>query len=154
MNTTMASALAQIKIAMGIKCPYCGGDAHMVGGDVIYPHRPDLFEKKFWHCAPCNAYVGCHAHNPKLSFTGNEPLGRLANAELRAAKSAAHAAFDPIWQDGHLASRKTAYAWLADKLNIHVDDCHIGEFDVEQCKLVEKICLDHHYGLLSVAPIR
>lgn len=59
-------------------CPYCGKDSVLVNGHVIYPHRPDLLEKKFYWCKPCDAYVGCHPG------TAN-PLGRLANAELRRA---------------------------------------------------------------------
>src|SRR5436309_3529676 len=39
-------------------CPYCGHFARLVGGDVIYPHRPDLSELWFWQCAPCDAHVG------------------------------------------------------------------------------------------------
>lgn len=123
-----------------ITCPYCQNHAELVGGDVIYPHRPDLRAKKFWLCTPCNAYVGCHAGDD-----GTRPLGRLANAELRAAKQAAHAAFDPLWStpSGQRAKRrKEMYAWLADKLGINRKRCHIGEFDFETCERVVTICRD------------
>jgi len=63
------------------------------------------------------------------------PLGRLANAELRAAKRAAHAAFDPIWKGGDM-SRHAAYGWLAKQLGISRANCHIGMFDVDGCEAV------------------
>ena len=62
-------------------CPYCEGAAKLVSGRVIYPHRPDLFKNNFWTCPPCKAHVGCHRPNIRHGFTGEEPLGRLANAE-------------------------------------------------------------------------
>ena len=113
-------------------CPYCGKPAQLVGGDIIYPHRPDLFEKRFWNCSPCHAYVGCHP--------GTEtPLGRLADAELRKVKMAAHAAFDPLWKNGSM-SRSQAYVWLSQTLSIHPDDCHMGMFDVDTCDRVVSAC--------------
>jgi hypothetical protein len=118
-------------------CPYCGSTSEQVTGKVIYPHRLDLHGKVFYQCRPCGAYVGCH---PGTSF----PLGRLANAELRAAKISAHAAFDPLWRspfpDEKFGSRKKAYGWLAEQLGIPRNDCHIGMFDVETCHEVVKVC--------------
>lgn len=118
-----------------VTCPYCGCDAELVGGAEIYPHRADLHGQWFWRCAPCVAYVGCHKPNPKMGFDGTQPLGRLANAELRKAKTEAHAAFDPLWKTGKLSRRK-AYAWLAGSLGIPISECHIGEFDVTTCARV------------------
>ena len=105
---------------------------------MIYPHRPDLAHKKFWACIRfpnCDAYVGCHR-------TTNKPLGRLANKELRVAKSAAHAAFDPIWQQNteDRNRRRHGYLWLAKELEIEYALCHIGMMDVETCRQVVKIC--------------
>lgn len=117
---------------MSVICPYCTGAAELVGGDTVYPHRPDLRSLKFWMCKPCRAYVGCHKKNKKYGHDGTQPLGRLANAELRRAKSRVHTLFDPLWQDGPM-SRKEAYAWLAGRMNIPVDECHIGMFDVPMC---------------------
>lgn len=121
-------------------CPYCGKTSEKVGGDVIYPHRSDLRHKTFYRCQPCGAWVGCHDGTEK-------PLGRLANAELRTAKSDAHAAFDPLWKakmrlhgcKKHEARGK-GYAWLADQLGIERDACHIGMFDVELCQRTVAVC--------------
>lgn len=112
-------------------CPYCRKFSEKVTGEKIYPHRADLHRKVFYECEPCGAYVGCHGGSDK-------PLGRLANKELREAKKAAHAAFDPIWRSGK-KSRGGAYKWLAAQLGISGDDCHIGMFDVNMCKRVVEI---------------
>ncbi|GAA0567720.1 zinc-finger-containing protein [Halomonas salifodinae] len=126
-------------------CPYCGQFSRKVGGDAIYPHRPDLYHKTFYQCAPCDAHVGTHPGTDK-------PLGRLANAELREWKQRTHAAFDPIWKDRYL--RKSAadpdykkgmarggrYKRLAELMGIDKEDCHIGMFDVAACQLAIQIC--------------
>lgn len=118
-------------------CDYCKNPAILVTGQVIYPHRPDLFKKKFWNCVPCKAYVGCHPVSNHHK-TDDVPLGRLANVELRKLKSLAHAAFDPKWKTGILR-RKEAYGILADRLGIKRKDCHIGMFDEETCRRVIEI---------------
>ena len=65
-----------------------------------------------------------------------KPFGKLANKELRKARSAAHRAFDPLWKFGDMEI-KEAYTWLADTLGINSSDCHIGMFDVPTCEDVE-----------------
>lgn len=67
-----------------VECPYCLKLADLVTGERIYPHRADLHSLQFYLCSDCNAYVGCHKRS------NGAPLGRLANAELRAAKNKAH----------------------------------------------------------------
>jgi hypothetical protein len=110
---------------MAVMCQ-CGKPSVLVGGEVIYPHRPDLSHKRFYLCRQCRAWVGCHPGTSR-------PLGRLADAELRAAKAAAHLAIDPIWQSGEM-TRGEAYKWLASQIGIHRRSCHIGEFSLEQCR--------------------
>ena len=112
-------------------CDMCNHKAKLVSGERIYPHRPDLYEKNFWLCDNCGAYVGCHAGTQKA-------LGRLANAELRYWKRKVHNLFDPLWKSG-TKKRSEAYKWLADQLAIPVEECHIGMFDVEKCKQAVKI---------------
>jgi hypothetical protein len=113
-----------------VACHYCGKPAFLVTGDVIYPHRPDLESKRFWNCAPCGAYVGCHPGTIK-------PLGILAKAELRTLKSRVHAAFDPVWRSRQM-SRSAAYQWLADGLGIPPQQCHVGMFTEDRCRAALK----------------
>ncbi len=127
-------------------CPYCDRVAELVDGSAIYPRRRDLHARKFWRCAPCDAWVGTHANSSK-----HAPLGRLANAELRQAKQAAHRAFDRLWKakirrDGcqKFEARQAAYAWLAERLGIDPKDAHIGMFDVDQCRRVVEVCKPFH----------
>jgi hypothetical protein len=85
-----------------------------------------------WICSTwpkCDAYVGCRKGSDK-------PLGRLANPELRFWKKQAHATFDKLWQAGGDMTRTEAYVWLSRVLSITPDKCHIGMFDIEQCKAV------------------
>jgi len=108
-------------------CIECGSTANLVGGKRIYPHRPDLYEKKFWLCS-CGAYCGCHPGTTAA-------LGSPAGPVTRKARSAAHAAFDPLWKRGEM-SRKGAYAWLSQATGIDGDRCHIGMMTAEQARLV------------------
>jgi hypothetical protein len=132
MTTPSASSASQAPA-----CPYCSQRAKLVDGCAIYPHRADLAAKRFWQCKPCGAYVGCHEAGNGFG-DGTRPLGRLANAELRAAKKRAHWAFDRLWLTAPKRgrARAAAYSWLADALGIPADQCHIGEFDERRCERV------------------
>jgi hypothetical protein len=124
-----------IKTGRTVICAYCGKEADLVTGYTIYRARHDLHHKHFWYCKPCEAYVGCHGESDK-------PLGRLAKADLRAAKILAHASFDRLWRGDRkiFSSRSAAYAWLGMKLGKSKEECHIGEFDVATCNNVVSMC--------------
>lgn len=112
-------------------CPYCGQPGKCVDSKVIYGRSYG----PAWVCAnypTCDSYVGCHPGSKR-------PLGRMANAELRAAKKRAHAAFDPLWRSKTM-SRSDAYYWLAKAIGIHVTEAHIGMFGVAQCEATVKAC--------------
>lgn len=111
------------------KCPYCDGWSEKLTGADVYPHRPDLAEKVFYACRPCDARVGCHPGTDK-------PLGTLANRPLRRSRSRAHAAFDPLWRDAEHRgkARRAAYARLAEAMGIAYQDCHISQFNEAQCE--------------------
>ena len=131
--TSIKSQLLELGInAPTIKCHYCNNPAKLVTCKEIYPHRKDLFKLNFYQCLPCEAYVGTHKGT-------TNPLGILANSELRAAKSKAHKAFDELWRDGYISSRSVAYKWLSEELKINSNECHIGMFSVEQCDKVVSI---------------
>lgn len=127
-------------------CPYCGAVAELATGSDAYPRSRHLSGLNFWRCTPCEAIVGCHKlgsfhfeSGTKVEHDGTEPLGRLANPVLRRARSAAHAAFDPLWKV-HGMDRSSAYAWLADRLGISLDKAHIGSFDEVLCARVIAEC--------------
>jgi hypothetical protein len=138
-------------------CPYCKSPAEIVTGDVIYPKRPDLADQLFHRCRPCDAYVGSHragAHaligGAKVISDGSLPLGSLANAPLRRARKAAHTAFDVLWQGrGASMGRKAAYAWLAKRMGLSFEAAHIGEFDLEQCRIAVELCEQFKRGELQ-----
>ena len=113
-----------------VKCGECDGEARLVSGKVVYPHRDDLAEKRFWMCEKCGAYVGCH----KVS-DGTLPLGSPAGKETRAPRAKVHALIDPPWQSKKV-QRSADYYWISQKLGIDIDDCHVGMFDAEKCKKV------------------
>lgn len=106
-------------------CPYCHGTAELVTGEEVYPKFPALKEKLFYRCKPCGAYVGTHGDG--------RPLGTLANAPLRKARLATHAAFDRLWRTG-LMSRPQCYRWMQEVLDITPDLAHIAMLNEDQCR--------------------
>ena len=93
-----------------VYCDYCGRETEYVDSKVIYGKSYG----KIYLCRNCMAYVGVHKGTDK-------PLGRLANAELRNWKKAAHAVFDPLWKYGRFRGhRNAAYAWLAQKMGLQI----------------------------------
>ncbi len=114
-------------------CIECGSLASLVTGKDIYPHRPDLYGKRFYRCT-CGAYCGCHPG-------GTIPLGYPCGPQTRRARSAAHAAFDPLWKLGTMR-RHEAYLWLRKRLGLAVTECHIGMMTAEQAGEVVRVVGD------------
>lgn len=119
-------------------CADCGASAELATGVEVYPNRPDLADKMLWRCV-CGAHVGCHPGTTK-------PFGSPAGQDTRAARIAAHAAFDPLWrakQRRECCSKKAArgagYKWLADQLGIDRDACHIGMMDASMARRVVEV---------------
>lgn len=125
-----------------LRCPDCGRPAWLVGGNAIYPRRPELHSKFFWRCVPCDSYVGCHPGTTK-------PLGRLANEPLRKARMRLHAMLDPLWRSGAMR-RNDAYAMLAEGLGIAKQNCHVGMFDLTTCE-ASITFLENRARMLSAA---
>lgn len=121
-------------------CPYCGEKVDLVNGRKIYPHRPDLENKMFYLCQPCNAYVGCHPRSTK-------PLGYLADSNLRKLRSYAHEFFDPLWKNKIFKTRTKAYKWLSQGLGIPQEETHIAMFNEKQCNDVIKLVMEYRKSL-------
>jgi len=119
-----------------VLCPYCGKRAVLTTSKEIY--GKDYGPVYLCKCKKEWAYVGCHPGTTK-------PLGRLADAQLRAAKKGAHRVFDKLWKRKG-GNRKKAYAWLAKQLDIPGKECHIGEMDVDLCMRVIEVCKKKLHG--------
>jgi hypothetical protein len=124
--------MSKMSAVKKIICTHCKSEAKLVTGKEVYWRRPDLWDKRFWRCEPCNAYVGCHPGTEK-------PLGNLALPEDRLWRIKAHSAFDRLWKSRRY-TRKEAYAWLAGRMKMNVKNCHIGHMRADQCKGVVRVC--------------
>lgn len=121
-------------------CQYCGKPAVlMLGSEVPCLYLKDdgrtydeVLDRSFWVCAPCKAYVITHRRNLEFGTDGTEPLGELANHELRRKRLLLHEKLDPVWKR-LLWSRTKVYEWLASRLGLPEDDCHIAGLTDEQC---------------------
>lgn len=112
-------------------CPYCKKEA------VFFRNSTHLYGKDYgpiWMCKDCDAYVGCHRGT-------SNPLGTLANKELRLWRKKAHQAFDLLWESG-LMSRRNAYKFLQHALGLSRKQCHIAKFNVGLCYLTTIVCYD------------
>lgn len=117
-----------------VVCPYCDRETQLMTGDILYG-RKHFADKNFYVCKPCSAWVGCHPGT-------KVPLGIPANGELRANRAVVHGMFDPLWEAkarrekmSKAEARGKGYAWLAKQMGItDRRECHIGKFDLDQCR--------------------
>lgn len=121
------------------KCNICGKKT------VIYTSNKVIYGKEYgsgkcYYCTNCGAYVGTHKPRP------DEALGLLATKEMRDMKMRCHDLFDAMWRnienkkEQHKARNK-AYKRLARELNIPVEECHFGWFDMNMLTKAYNILL-------------
>ena len=110
-------------------CPYCKEEAEWVENKEIYGRN---YGNSYmcWLCRSCNAYVGCHQNT-------KEPLGTMANKEVREWRKKAHGVYDPLWMDKGKKFRSKLYNKISQDFGYQV---HIAESDVEQCKKIVEWC--------------
>lgn len=99
-----------------VLCPVCGRYMPMVPGG--YAGMP------YYSCPEDDITVGCGRDG--------EAIGKPASRVVRNHRSMAHHVFDRLWQSEGW-SRKTAYAWIAAKMNLSAEDAHIARFSMSQC---------------------
>ena len=120
-------------------CPYCDAEAILSTINDFYGRQ--IKDGYMYVCAnypKCDSYVGCHPGTKKR-------LGRMADAELRGYRKALHAIFDPQWKNATTQKSKVRselYQWLADKLGIPVQRCHMSYLNIEEAKNALYVC--HH----------
>jgi hypothetical protein len=124
-----------IKLAPQPKCDYCGADAVLKSAqDAGYPYRDE--RGAFWVCVPCGAWIGVNARS-KMRL----PLGRMANATLRQAKSELHDVLEPLVQAkmrrdrcNVYEARSKALRWIAESLGLSPKDRSIHRLNEVQCR--------------------
>lgn len=109
------------------RCPYCGNHAVLQSASLVYGEKATA--KHLYVCSQypvCNSYVGVHEQTL-------EPLGTLANPNLRHKRIQAHRLFDRIWKSG-IMTRDGAYQWLRFSFGLTGTYAHIGEFSDYYCE--------------------
>lgn len=121
-----------------VECPYCLIPAELADSAELYGQSYG----PIWICRSCGAYVGCHKNSKD-----NKPLGKMANASTRRARTEAHAVFDRLWMAkmrrdkcSKRVARQAGYAWLASKLGYGEGRCHIAWMDEGDCYRVTELC--------------
>lgn len=104
-----------------LDCPDCGDSMAIVTERHFTGYRCRNLD--------CRGVHGCHPDG--------SPVGTPADKATRKARAVAHDAFDRIWKTGKL-NRTEAYEWLAGKLKLEKDQCHIGLFDRPTCRRLVK----------------
>lgn len=127
-------------VRSGQICPYCRSQTRVIDSALIYRGQSYGWAVACDKFPACDSYVGCHPRSQR-------PLGRLADKELRLAKSRAHEALDRLWKPAGRRSREwvqarrqEAYRWLAGALGVKERHCHVGMFDVDMCRKVVEVC--------------
>lgn len=127
-------AMARVKnpLPAPTECLFCHSEVRVATHQDVYGR--DYSDWPYMYlCGKCGACVGMHP------FT-NIPLGTLADRATRKARKDCKKPFEALWRNGKM-SRTEAYIWLAAELNIPVDECHFGWFDICQCEAAKRACL-------------
>jgi hypothetical protein len=102
-------------------CPDCGAELiwkkSKFGG---------FYGCEMWSETGCGGAVGVHPGT-------RNPLGIPAPKNVRALRVRCHDGFDRLWKNGGKMSRKEAYQWLQEKMELDGSKAHIAMFDEAQC---------------------
>lgn len=113
------------------ECRYCRVPVVLVNNSEIYGREYGDWPYLYL-CRKCNSYVGLH---PKTDL----PLGTLATKELRGARSKSKEAFHAMLKELGIG-RGDGYALVSAGLDIPLERCHFGWFEIPQCEEVKHFC--------------
>lgn len=124
-------SVARVKDSLPVpeSCRFCSGRVDLVNNAAFYGGR-EFGWPLAYACSECGARVGCH---PGTDI----PLGTLADKETILARRAAHAAFDPLWQNKGPGTRARAYRDLSKAMGRKA--AHISWMDAADCLQVVKL---------------
>ena len=103
-------------------CNLCGGKVKLIPNKRIY--GKSYGSGYCYFCTKCGAYVGTHKPRPL------EAMGILANEQMRKLKMECHEMFDKLWTTQN--ERRGCYHKLANRMGIHLSECHFGYFNIRQ----------------------
>ena len=89
-------------------------------------------KKKQIHCPYCGAKASLRPASAVYGTATKEPMGTLANGDLRNKRIQAHKAFDWMWKSG-LMTKRQAYKWMQGKLALTDEQAHIAKFSEYMC---------------------
>lgn len=125
-NTMIFKDFRNWKKEKVVICPYCNKPA-------VWCENKEKYGRNYWKsymcylCKDCDAYVGCHNNT-------REPLGTMANDELRRWRIRTHEFIDPIWKENKM-ERREVYQLLEKHFWKPI---HTWESDIEMCqKIIE-----------------
>lgn len=110
------------------QCDICGQRTKLCTNVEIYGRPVGEWEWIVLCTNPrCGAYVSTKPGTDKA-------IGQMATQATKRARIQAHETFDALWSNKK--QRSLAYAWLAEKMNLPLNRCHIAQFDYQQCQIV------------------
>lgn len=123
-----------MKKRKAIYCPYCGAKATLHPSRYVYGDAAikDGFLYVCDRYPKCDAYVGAHPRS-------HQPMGTLANGDLRNKRIQAHQAFDWLWKSGSM-KKWQAYKWMQGALALNERQAHIAMFSEYMCDRLIAAC--------------
>ncbi len=118
-----------------MKCPYCHARATLRPASLVYGPTKQTQGKHLYVCdrwPACDAYVSVHERTL-------QPMGTLANGDLRHKRILAHRALRQL-QDDCRMEKWEVYIWLQAKLGLNAHQTHIGQFSEYMCDQVISLC--------------
>lgn len=95
-----------------------------------------LRDSKYGIFYGCTNYPQCKGTHSAHQDTG-APMGIPADKETKEWRSRCHKVFDQLWKNKKYAyTRSEAYELLQRLTRLSPEDCHIGRFNIDQCKTV------------------
>ena len=144
------------------RCPYCGSPLRFVTAEQLkqmvesHPKRPKKaspFVCNHMHYYVCSNFNNCQSYIGAYENT-YDPMGAVANPELRMLRIQTHLVFDEIWKN-NILPKDEAYSLLGDKLNLLRSQTHISQFNKTNCEktisIAEKILTERGIPIPTVS---
>jgi len=116
--------------------PYCGQcGSRMVLKETSRYQYADGTNRKFWGCVrypECSGTVGSNANGKALGIPGSGPTKKYRIEAHKALERRLRGSAKGIF-------RGDLYRTLAKEMKIDPQECHIGMFNIEQCKKAIRI---------------